>query len=361
MGIGVTRSSTDLTSSNEKSYPYQQVNARLSTWQRKGGTRTPYKQEVKPRVTESLNNYTQLSEACQIGGVWRTIRTVSSLAGILTLSLAFMAIDDEGIRLYRTRKFVEAEREFRLTLRKQPQDPQPRLYLARTLIELNRVSEALAELERLIEAQPSPEIEIEVGRLLRHLAGRRFHDLTQSDAGQAAISEIAGHRLEQERNFPAALAQYREAQKIESDRPGINYAMGSVLWKMNEFGPAEKHLRAELERSADHGMANFRLGQVLLATSREAEAIAPLARATVALPDRWEVRRELGKAYRKTGHSAEALDAWEAVAKARPDDDQVHFLLGGLYRELGRTALAKQEFSRHGKLLEMRRARPERR
>ena len=70
---------------------------------------------------------------------------------------------------------------------------------------------------------------------------------------------------------------------------------------MNELGPAEKHLRAELERSPDHGMANFRLGQVLLATSREAEAIAPLARATVALPDRWEVRRELGKAYRKTG------------------------------------------------------------
>lgn len=285
---------------------------------------------------------------------------VTSLVGVTILSLLVASLDISGVRLYEARKFGEAERAFRESIKKRPQDPNLRLYLARTLIELNRISEALAELERVIEAQTSPEIEVEVGRLLRNLAERRFRDLSQSDAGQAGIHEIAGRRLEHEGHFDAALMRYREAQRLEPNRPGLSYAIGSVFWKMRELEEAERHLRAELERTPEHGMANFRLGQVLVATNREMDAVVPLERAAAALPDRLEVRRELGKAYRKAGRTADALAAWEAIARARPDDNQVHFLLGSLYRELGQTAAAEREFSQHRKLLKQRRDQSER-
>lgn len=278
----------------------------------------------------------------------------------MILSLLAASLDVAGVRLYEARKFGEAEKAFRESIKKRPQDPSLRLYLARTLIELNRIPEALAELERAVEVQPSPEIEVDVGRLLRSLAEKRFRDLSQSDAGQAGIHEIAGRRLEYEGHFDPALIRYREALRLEPDRPGLRYAIGGLLWKMKEFAEAENHLRAELERTPEHGMANFRLGQVLMDTNREADAVGPLERAAAALPDRLEVRRELGKAYRKAGRNADALAALEAVARARPDDNQVHFLLGRLYQELGQTAAAERELARHRKLLKQRHDRSER-
>ena len=286
---------------------------------------------------------------------------MASLAGILIVTLAALALDSPGAGLYRARKFPEAERELRASLKKQPQNPGLRLLLTRTLIELNRIPEALAELDQLLGTGASPDTEMEAGRLLRRLAERRFRDLNHSDAGQAAVSEIAGRRLEREGNFAAALARYHDAQQREPDRPGLRYSIGGVLWKMRDFEAAENNLRAELERTPEHGMANFRLGQVLIATSREAESVTYLERAVAAMPDRVEVRRELGKAYRKAGRPADAQAAWEAVAKALPNDDQVHFLLGGLYRELGEAALAQRELSLHRQILEQRRSRAERR
>jgi predicted Zn-dependent protease len=286
---------------------------------------------------------------------------VASLAGILIVTLAAAAVAAPGVALYRARKFPEAERALRVSLKQQPQNPELRLLLARTLIELNRIPEALAELDHLLAAKPSPDTEMEAGRLLRRLAEKRFKDLTRSDGGQAAVSEIAGRRLEREGNFAAALARYQDALQREPDRPGLRYSIGSVLWKMRDFEAAEKNLRAELDRTPEHGMANFRLGQLLIATNREADSVPYLERAVATMPDRAEIRRELGKAYRKAGRPTDARAAWEAVAKARPNDDQVHFLLGGLYRELGEAALAQRELSLHRKLLEQRRSSAERR
>lgn len=282
---------------------------------------------------------------------------MEGLAGILILALAAVAPDSAGVGFYRERKFPEAERELRASLKKQPRNPELHLWLARTLVELNRIPEALAQLDGLLSAGPSPDTEMEAGRLLRRLAEMRFRDLSRTDTGQAALSEIAGRRLERGGDFAAALERYRDALQREPERPGLHYSIGGVLWKMRDFDAAEKNLRAELERTPRHGMANYRLGQVLVASSREADSIPYLERAVSAMPDVPEVSRELGKAYRKTGRLKDAQAAWEAVARKRPNDDQIHFLLGGLYREIGESVRSAEELKLHRQLLEQRRNR----
>jgi Flp pilus assembly protein TadD len=286
---------------------------------------------------------------------------VTRFATVVCFGWALATAAPSGVTLYQAQRFPEAERALREALRKQPSDPHARMWLARTLVELNRIPEALTELQRLVEAHPAPEIEMEAGRLLRRLAEQRFRSLSRQDDGQAAVSEIAGRRLEREGNFLAALARYQEAQTREPQRPGLHYALGSVYWKLREMEAAERNLRAELERTPEHGMANFRLGQVLIATGKEREAVVPLERAASAIPDRPEVRRELGKAYRKVGRIDDARRVWEAVALERPSDDQVHFLLGGLYRETGDLESSQRELNLHRKLLEDRRRLSERR
>ena len=275
---------------------------------------------------------------------------------LLALAMFFWAAAD-GVKLYQQRQFAAAESELRRILAIQPGDAHSRLYLARTLVELGRIPEALAEIDRALAGQTDPEIQFQAGSIVRDLAEQRFADLDRLAPDSAAVRELAARHFEQQGNLPEALREYRAAIAKEHGRPGLHYEAGNILWRMRQLDAATEELRAELARSPHHGMANLRLGQVFLAGNQAAQAVSFLEQAVDAMPESTDARRELGKAYRNLGRAADARKQWEAVAKARPDDDQVHYLLGNLYRQLGEGDLARQELNRHREILERRQKR----
>jgi protein O-GlcNAc transferase len=267
-----------------------------------------------------------------------------------------------GLEMYRQRRFPAAEREFARVLMKDPQNWSARLYLARTMIELNRVPEALVEIERVLAGPAAvPELRFQAGRILRELAERRFDQLQSVAPDSAPLRELAGARYERSGDLAEALKQYRAAAELDPKRLGVHYRIGNVLWRMRELDPALAELQKELSANPHHGMANLRLGQLLLARDQDEEALPHLQRAIAAMPESVEARREAGKAYKKAGRIVEARREWEAVAKARPEDDQVHYLLGNLYREIGEAGLAKRELEVHREILERRRESAEKR
>jgi len=279
------------------------------------------------------------------------------------LCLAFFAPADlsSGIALYRGRQFVAAEEEFRRLLAKNPKDTAARLHLARTLIELERVPEALAEIERALSGPEDPEVRFQAGRIVRELAERRLAELDRLAPGSAPLHELAGKQFEQKGWLAEALKEYRAAAALDPARPGIHYLIGNILWRSRELDAAELELRAELARTPHHALASLRLGQILMNRDDNAAALAHLERAAVAMRNSVEVRRDLGKAYRNLGRLAEARGEWEAIANLRPEDDQIHYLLGNLYRELGQDQLAKRALQKHRLILERRRALSEKR
>ncbi|MBI1791098.1 MAG: tetratricopeptide repeat protein [Acidobacteria bacterium] len=283
--------------------------------------------------------------------------------GGLAVLLALSAASDSsrGLALYRQQQFQAAEKEFRASLARNPKDTTARLYLARTLVELGRIPEALAEINRTLDAQADPDVRFQAGRILRELAEQRLAALELAAPDSAPLHELAGRQFELKGDRVQALREYRAALALDPVRPGAHYWIGNILWKMRELDAAAEELRAELVASPHHAMANLRLGQALVARNQEAQALPYMERAVEAAPESLEARRELGKAYRKAGRLAEARREWEAVARARPEDDQVHYLLGNLYRELGEAVLAQRELERHRGILERRRARAERR
>jgi len=269
----------------------------------------------------------------------------------VALVMFFLAVAD-GVSLYQQRQFSAAESEFRRILAVQPRDARTRLYLARTLVEMGRIAEALAEIDRALAAQTDPEVQFQAGSIVRELAERRFADLERLAPDSAAARELAGRQFEQQGRLPEALREYRSAIAKEPMRPGLHFKAGNILWRMRELDAATDELKAELARTPSHGMANLRIGQVLMVQNQAAQATPFLERAADALPESMDARRELGKAYRALGRTADARKQWEAVAKARPDDGQVHYLLGNLYRELGDAEGARRELKRHRELLE---------
>jgi tetratricopeptide (TPR) repeat protein len=271
---------------------------------------------------------------------------------LMAVLICFLAA--EGVKLYEQRQFAAAEAELRRVLAIQPRDAQSRLYLARTLVELGRVSEALAEIDRALATQTDPEIQFQAGSIVRDLAERRFAELVRLAPDSAAVRELAGRHFEQQGKLPEALGEYRAAMAKEPGRPGLHFEAGNILWRMRELDAATEELQTELARTPRHGMANLRLGQVFLVRNQEAQAVVFLERAVDVMPEYTDARRELGKAYRNLGRSADARKQWEAVVKARPDDDQAHYLLGNLYRQLGDADRARRELSKHREILERR-------
>ena len=274
----------------------------------------------------------------------------------MPLVMCFLAAAD-GVKLYEQRQFAEAESELRRTLAAQPDDAQSRLYLARTLVELGRVSEALSEIDRALAGKSDAEIQFQAGGIIRELAQRRFADLQRLSPDSPAVHELAARNFERQGKLTEALREYRAAIAKEPERPGLHYEAGNILWRMRELEAAAAEFRTELARTPNHGMANLRLGQIFLTLDQPANAVTFLERAVAAQSDSTDARRELGKAYRTLGRSGDARTQWEFVAKTRPDDDQVHYLLGTLYRQMGDIEAAERELSRHHEILERRRKR----
>ena len=280
-------------------------------------------------------------------------------------ALAFLLLTaapdiERGLAMLRNQQFDLAAKEFRGVLAITPKQSLARIYLARTLIEMNRVPEAVSEIERALSDQPNPETRFQAGRLLRELAESRFKQLRSQAGDSPAVLELSGERFERGGDLAKALREYRAAAALDATRSGVHYRIGNILWRMRELEAAQAELRRELEMSPHHGMANLRMGQTLLAADDAAASLQYLERAVTAMPQSLEAQREIGKAFRKAERLGDARQAWEIVAKARPDDDQIHYLLGNLYRDLGETRLASRELEIHRQILERRRARAER-
>jgi tetratricopeptide (TPR) repeat protein len=261
---------------------------------------------------------------------------------------------ERGRASFRARAFDVAARQFRRALAADPSSIEARLYLARTLIELGNVREALQHVEALAKSA-DPEARFQAGRILQQLANQRYAGLRRVAPRSPEVDELAGRRLELEGRLAEALVQYRSAAAKDPARNGIHFLIGNVLWRQRELPAAESELRLELQRNPFHDLASLRLGQVLLASDRAGEAVPVLERAAEGMPESTEAHRELGKAYRKAGRVEDALKQWIVLEKRSPGDDQVHFLLGTAYREIGREQEALREFRLHREILAKRR------
>src|SRR6266853_963296 len=140
------------------------------------------------------------------------------MRGALWIAL-LLALD--GVSLYRDRQFQQAEQALRKTLAGNPKDATARLYLVRTLIELDRMPDALEELDRALAASLDPETRFQAGRIVRDLSERRLAALVRVSPDSAAVRELAARQFELQGRLPDALREFRAAIAKERQRPGV--------------------------------------------------------------------------------------------------------------------------------------------
>jgi tetratricopeptide (TPR) repeat protein len=275
---------------------------------------------------------------------------------ILCAALAAGSGFEKASALYRRRDFAGAEQAFRQLLVSHPKSPRARMELARTLIELKRVPEAINELKSAMALNPGdPEVAFQVGRILQGLAASRLARLERAAPDSAELRELLGRQYEAAGKLDRALAEYNAALAREPSRNGLHFLAGNVLWKMGENQKALAEIRTELERNPSHSLANLRAGQILISQGEAEKAIERLRAALAGDAALLEARRELGRALRQAGRYAEALGHFREIARVRPDDDSVHAQLAAVYRGLGDESAARRELQIHKGILDRKR------
>jgi Flp pilus assembly protein TadD len=150
-------------------------------------------------------------------------------------------------------------------------------------------------------------------------------------------------RLMQDRLFSEAAAEFEQALAVDPNNDAVRIQYATCLFAEERNEEARKQFEIERQRLGDRPGLNYFLGRLDLRANDFTSAIKKLAplKSDPALAD---VSLYLGVAYMSAGQQALALECLERAAKTNPRDPEVHYRLGRVYSMAGRTDDANREY-----------------
>jgi tetratricopeptide (TPR) repeat protein len=168
--------------------------------------------------------------------------------------------------------------------------------------------------------------------------------MPQPPAGGDAAAHVGkAVRLMQDRRYGEAAAEFERALAIEPNDDIVRIQFATCLFAEEHNADARKQFEIARQRLGDRPGLNYYLGRLDLRANDFAAAIKKLAplESDAALPD---VSFYLGVAYMSSGQPARALACLERAARNNPRDPQVHYRLGRTYSMAGRADDADREY-----------------
>jgi len=165
---------------------------------------------------------------------------------------------------------------------------------------------------------------------------------------QPAVTDASSHigkavRLMQDRLFSEAATQFEQALAEDPNNDVVRIQYATCLFAQQRNDEARKQFEIERQRLGDRPGLNYYLGRLDLRANDFTAAIKKLAplESDPALSD---AAFYLGVAYMSAGQQARALECLERAARNNPRDPQVHYRLGRVYSLAGRTDDADREY-----------------
>jgi tetratricopeptide (TPR) repeat protein len=257
-----------------------------------------------------------------------------------------------------------------------------RYNLAIALQRAGRISEAMAEGERVVAAQPGNRDAIllladchsqmgefeKVADLLRplaaqhpedkavaHLLGTALLELGRTADAEAVLNPLFRENTPETHVLLATLHAKRKdwakageeaelALKANPALPLANFLHGlSLMNDASDWAGAEAAFRKELDVDPNHFETNLLLGNLLRTKGSYEEALRFIQRAAKLRADDPDVKYSLGTVYVSLGRMEDARPLLEAVVAAFPDHIQSHTQLAILFARLGLVAESQRE------------------
>jgi tetratricopeptide (TPR) repeat protein len=222
-----------------------------------------------------------------------------------------------GFEFYERGYFTQAEIFFQQALKDDPQSAEAFYGLGSAYLQQQKNKEARECFERALQLHASyPETVPNAWNNLGILSAR-------------------------ERNFDAAIEQFRRALEIDPEQSIALQNLGSAYRQKKDWAAAKQALERSLALNPEDAEANYSLGMVYAQQEDTERAYAYLQKAIAARSGYPEALNNLGILYLRTQRADEAIRTFEDCIRVAPDYDQAYLNLARVYAIRGEREKAK--------------------
>jgi Flp pilus assembly protein TadD len=145
-----------------------------------------------------------------------------------------------------------------------------------------------------------------------------------------------GNALRNRGQLDEAIAEYREAIRLNKDDANPHISLGALLCdQKRDYDGAIAEFREVIRLQKDDAVAHFNLGNALYHKGQLDEAIAEYREAIRIKKDYIEAHCNLGSALREKGQLDDAIAAYKEAIRIKKDDPVAHINLGDALRHKG--------------------------
>lgn len=255
---------------------------------------------------------------------------------------------NRGVELYDQGKHAEAIDQYKLALRKNPDDPFSLYNLAVVYQDQGKHKEAALLYQKILEKTEDTNSRINLAAIHydrgdRDLAFKELQTAAENNHDSAEPLSVRGEYLEREGSLEEAKNKYTQALAIDDKHALTYYRLGRVYCKQENHGPCRENLEKAVELAPKTLTYLEALATQNEKNKNSIEAIHLLERASVLEPDRADIYVRLGNLYKTEKLYQNALKRyWSAIA-IKDDNPNVHRSLAQIYGWLGEQELKELE------------------
>ena len=237
------------------------------------------------------------------------------------------------------------------------EDPKMKLEAGTSLIQIYEGSDYLERAAQMvatlrIDNPTNVPLIHEAYRLHTKLASEAMLALSLVDPNSAEMHQVIGHEALRYGDVPGAIAQYREAIKVNPKLSGIHLELADAL--NNSTNPtirsqAEGEYRIAVQLNPKDERALCRLANIEIEHGKVEKAFADYTTAAKLAPADIDAQLGLAKALLLMHKPDEAQPVLEKVLQLEPQNDLAHYQLSRVYWQKGRKEDANREIELYKK------------
>lgn len=257
-----------------------------------------------------------------------------------------------GIAEKRTGDPIAAEKDLQQSFSKL-EDRKIQKQAGLELVELDssfgQLAQAASVTEKLEELLPQdPQVLFTAWRISSQMMDQSLLNMLLVAPESAEMHMIIGGQLGREGNHTGAVAQYRQAVRLNPHLPGVHFELAQQLSASPDpamNAQAEGEYKAAVQENHYDVKAWSRLGDSVAARGDFKTAEEDYRRALAVRPKDSDAQTGLAIALISMNRIDQAIPLLESAVKNDPTNIAAHYRLSVLYRRVGRTADAEHEMS----------------
>jgi len=244
-------------------------------------------------------------------------------------------------------KYADAELQYRESILKDPKFAEAYYRLGLLEYKLHHGAEALQDLERAVNFDPSnhryrvelASVGIEAYQVMPNKKNLYEQTVLEADVLlKQDPNSFDGHRLRGDvlvidRNYDAALAEFRKANAVEPNDPNVVLAMAQILLTQNHAREGEELVQQFLSVRRDFPPIYDLLERHYVQTQRLADAERLLQSEIAALPKNARPRLQLASLYRSSGRYPEMTQQLTKIVSDRTNFPDGPAQVGDFYAD----------------------------